>query len=192
MRNAEASKERILEAAMEEFSAHGIAGARVDRIATAAGCNKNLIYIYFESKEKLFTTVLSHYLVPAYEHLKFTPEDLSGYAGRVFDFSVANPALMRLLVWFTLEQKADEPTERDNAHTEKVRALASARKAGLIGDGFSPDFLLSMVMTLATMGTAASPLGPAPVSGKKRDALRKEVMAAVSTLAHATLASARR
>ena len=57
MRNAEATRERILEAALAEFSAYGIAGARVDRIAQAAGCNKNLIYIYFEDKETLFTTV---------------------------------------------------------------------------------------------------------------------------------------
>lgn len=40
MRNAEATRERILEAAMAEFSAFGIAGARVDRIAKTAGCNK--------------------------------------------------------------------------------------------------------------------------------------------------------
>ena len=46
MGNAEAMRERILEAASAEFSAYGVAGARVDRIAKAAGCNKNLIYIY--------------------------------------------------------------------------------------------------------------------------------------------------
>ena len=34
-RNAEATKERILDAALAEFSAYGIAGARVDRIAQA-------------------------------------------------------------------------------------------------------------------------------------------------------------
>ena len=62
MRNAEATRERILDAATAEFSAHGIAGARVDRIARTAGCNKNLIYIYFENKETLFTTVLQKHL----------------------------------------------------------------------------------------------------------------------------------
>jgi len=58
MRNAEA-KERILQAAMAKFSAYGIAGARVDRIAKTAGCNKNLIYTYFKNKETLFTTIPS-------------------------------------------------------------------------------------------------------------------------------------
>ena len=104
--NAEATKERILKAAMAEFSAYGIAGARVDRIANTAGCNKNLIYIYFENKETLFTTVLEKNILRVYEDLAFTPEDLPGYAMRVFDFAMAHPDLMRLMVWSSLEQKA--------------------------------------------------------------------------------------
>ena len=40
-RDAEATKARILEAATAEFAAHGIAGARVDRIAASAGANKS-------------------------------------------------------------------------------------------------------------------------------------------------------
>ncbi|MGH9607835.1 MAG: TetR/AcrR family transcriptional regulator [Terracidiphilus sp.] len=45
---------RILDAALREFSAHGLAGARTEQIAAAAGVNKALIYYYFESKEKLY------------------------------------------------------------------------------------------------------------------------------------------
>ncbi len=67
MGNAEATRERILEAALAEFATYGIAGARVDRIAATAGCNKNLIYIYFENKETLFTTVLQKHLARVYE-----------------------------------------------------------------------------------------------------------------------------
>ena len=83
MGNAEAMRERILEAASAEFSAYGVAGARVDRIAKVAGCNKNLIYIYFESREALFTTVLNRSLAGVYEALPLTPDDLPGYAARV-------------------------------------------------------------------------------------------------------------
>jgi len=46
--------ERILKAAIDEFVAHGLAGARVDRIATRAGVNKQLLYRHFGSKEGLF------------------------------------------------------------------------------------------------------------------------------------------
>ena len=49
-RDAEQTKQRLLEAAIAEFSAYGIAGARVDRIAAGAGVNKSLIYSYFGSK----------------------------------------------------------------------------------------------------------------------------------------------
>jgi len=49
---------RILEAALTEFAAHGLAGARTEQIAGAAGVNKALIYYYFESKEKLYAATL--------------------------------------------------------------------------------------------------------------------------------------
>ena len=52
------SRQRILDAALLEFSAEGLAGARTDRIAAAAGVNKALIYYYFESKENLYNATL--------------------------------------------------------------------------------------------------------------------------------------
>ena len=58
-RDSTATKARLLEAATEEFAAHGIAGARVDRIAAAANANKQLIYAYFGSKDQLFDAVLT-------------------------------------------------------------------------------------------------------------------------------------
>jgi TetR/AcrR family transcriptional regulator len=56
-RSAE-TKTRILEAAIREFSEHGLAGARTEQIAAAAGVNKALLYYYFESKEKLYAAAL--------------------------------------------------------------------------------------------------------------------------------------
>lgn len=48
------TRARILDAALTEFSTQGLAGARTERIAKAAGVNKALLYYYFESKEKLY------------------------------------------------------------------------------------------------------------------------------------------
>ena len=48
------TRTRILDAALREFAENGLAGARTERIATAAGVNKALLYYYFESKEKLY------------------------------------------------------------------------------------------------------------------------------------------
>lgn len=52
------TRDRILEAALTEFAAHGLAGARTERIAAAAGFNKALLYYYFDSKEKLYNAAL--------------------------------------------------------------------------------------------------------------------------------------
>jgi AcrR family transcriptional regulator len=187
MRSAAASKERILEAALAEFSAHGIAGARVDRIAQAAHCNKNLIYIYFEDKETLFTTVLQKHLARIHDEQPFTPDDLPGYAAKVFNWSLANPDLMRLLAWSALEQPPKGQAERGEALNAKVAALAAAQNAGRLGTAFPPDFLLIAVMSLATTWSVASLFGRS-VNSKARErpaALRESLIEAVRLLASA-------
>lgn len=52
------TRTRILDAALSEFSAHGLAGARTDRIASLAGVNKALLYYYYESKKNLYAAAL--------------------------------------------------------------------------------------------------------------------------------------
>ncbi len=47
VRDAAATRARILAAAVGEFAEFGEAGARIDRIAEAAGANKRSIYVYF-------------------------------------------------------------------------------------------------------------------------------------------------
>ena len=58
VRNAEATKKSILDAAKKEFAKNGLGGARVDEIAERAKANKRMIYHYFDNKEALFQTVL--------------------------------------------------------------------------------------------------------------------------------------
>jgi AcrR family transcriptional regulator len=65
-RDAERSREEILEAATAEFAAYGLGGARVDRIAERAAVNKRLIYYYHGNKEELFLAVLER----AYEGIR--------------------------------------------------------------------------------------------------------------------------
>lgn len=48
-------EERILEAAGRLFSRYGLKKTTVDEIAQEAGVGKGTIYLYFESKEKIFT-----------------------------------------------------------------------------------------------------------------------------------------
>lgn len=54
------AKERILNAALKEFSKEGLGGARVERIARNAAINKAMIFYYFSSKQNLYQEVLFH------------------------------------------------------------------------------------------------------------------------------------
>ena len=53
-------RERILEAAAEEFGRAGFSGAKVDAIARRAGVNKAGLYYHLGNKEKLYEAVLLH------------------------------------------------------------------------------------------------------------------------------------
>lgn len=103
-RDAEASRARILDHARHEFVTHGLNGARMDRIAEAAGVNKNLIYHYYSSKERLYLEVLER----IYAGLRASQDDarlralppLDGMRELVsstFDHFVAMPDLIRLM-----------------------------------------------------------------------------------------------
>jgi TetR/AcrR family transcriptional regulator len=103
-RNAEASRARILDAARIEFVTHGLAGARVDRIAERSAVNKNLIYHYFASKEGLYLKVLESIYgglraSQRDEELRALPpaEGMRRLVGRTFDHLVATPDLIRLM-----------------------------------------------------------------------------------------------
>ncbi len=58
IRDADATKARIMAAAKKEFAKNGLGGARVDVISERAKANKRMIYHYFGSKEDLFQAVL--------------------------------------------------------------------------------------------------------------------------------------
>src|SRR5688572_32596466 len=52
------TRERILAAALLEFSARGFDGAKVDRIATRARVNKAMLYYHFDDKAALYREIL--------------------------------------------------------------------------------------------------------------------------------------
>lgn len=184
MGKADATRELILNAALDEFSTFGVAGARVDRISKNAGCNKNLIYIYFENKETLFNTVLQKYLDRAIDAIPFTADSLPGYAVKVFDFAMTNPKLMRLLMWSNLEYKTVSRLEPSVSHDQKVKEICEAQRLGRVGAAFSPTFLLTTIMTLATAWAETQTFGSAhdPEATKNLDALRDSIAKAVKLM----------
>src|ERR1700733_10220110 len=65
-RKAERPQE-IIEAAFAEFSRSGYATTTLDQIAERAGVTKGTIYVYFESKEHLFISMVREFTKAAYD-----------------------------------------------------------------------------------------------------------------------------
>ncbi|RAG86152.1 TetR/AcrR family transcriptional regulator [Streptacidiphilus pinicola] len=157
------TQQLLLTAAVEEFAEHGPEGARIARIATRAGVNKERIYQYFGNKEQLFAAVLTAEMGKLAASVPLTPqhaEDLADYAGRCYDYHVANPHFTRLLAWEGLQRGAGpgfgsgEPlaaeSERLAHYAEKVGAIAAAQRAEALTDELDPGRLMFAVIALVT------------------------------------------
>lgn len=121
-----ATRARLLDAAYSEFVRLGLAGARVDRISAAAAANKQAIYAYFGSKDALFDAVLQARLSVLADVVPFTPEDLPGYTGALFDALTDDPGLLRMTQWKALERPEASELELA-AHLSKAQELADLR-----------------------------------------------------------------
>ena len=183
--SAEQTKTRILDAAFREFAEHGMAGARVDRIAKNAACNKNLIYVYFQSKESLFATVLDQHFTDLYAGIPFTPGDLPGLARRVFDYAQANPDTYRLLAWATLERTAALPPAREREHHRALPLIQAEQESGTIQTDAPPALILMAVMALATAWSPAFPFGATanPATNLSPGTIRDTIAAMVARIA---------
>jgi AcrR family transcriptional regulator len=58
-RDADASRQRLWEAAAAAFAERGYDGAKVDAIAAAAGVNKAMLYYHFADKQALYRAILT-------------------------------------------------------------------------------------------------------------------------------------
>ncbi|MFF8772196.1 TetR family transcriptional regulator [Kitasatospora sp. NPDC015120] len=151
---ADSTRDRIVTAATTEFARHGIAGARIDRIAKAARTSKERVYAYFRSKEDLYRFVSAQELAAVAEATRMDPTDLPGYAGRLHDYFAAHPERHRLMAWGRLELDPgstpadDDPIRRTVAH--KTRQLRRAQEAGHLDPAWDPLDVLVFVNQIAT------------------------------------------
>jgi AcrR family transcriptional regulator len=143
------ARARLLDAAFAEFAQHGLAGARVDRIAEAAQANKGLIYVYYGNKEQLFDTVLTQRVGALFDAVPFTTADLPGFAGALFDHLLASPKLLRLNAWRQLE-RGDSPTVGIDWGRETIEAISQAQQRGVITTELEPADLLTLMLGMAT------------------------------------------
>lgn len=182
MSRADATKARILQAATEEFAAYGIAGARVDRIAKAAAANKNLIYVYFCSKDQLFDAVFEAHVTDGLDSVPFTPNDLPEYAGRLFDYSRQHPEVTRLATWHRLERGGQESAALASPRAAKLEALAAVQKANNIGAAFSPTALLTLVLSIALAWDPSNAADTPAATTESAEDRRRAIVEAVRRL----------
>lgn len=159
IRDAEATKQRLLEAAAAEFAQYGIAGARVDRIAAEAQSNKAQIYHYFVNKEGLFAAVFDELVADVLREVPLDADDLPGYAGRLFDGYEDRPDIARLATWHRLERQPGEmPLQAVvDSNQKKVDAIADAQARGVVSDFYRPDVLLGVILHAAAMWDSQTP-----------------------------------
>jgi AcrR family transcriptional regulator len=146
---ADSPRDRIVDAATAEFAQHGIAGARIDRIAKAAKTSKERVYAYFRSKDELYRFVAAQQLAAVAEATQLNPTDLPGYAGRVHDYFIAHPDNRRIMRWGELEGVGTDDTARDIARG-KVEKVRRAQQDGLLDPSWNPLDILVFVSGLAS------------------------------------------
>ncbi|MFJ5958056.1 TetR/AcrR family transcriptional regulator [Paenarthrobacter sp. NPDC092416] len=129
--DTERTKGLLLQAATVEFCTRGLAGARIDRIATEAGVNKERIYQYFGNKNALFDAVIVAALSTVMDEVPIEghgPEAMADYAGRLFDHHQKDATAPRLLFWEGLERGSDVvglPTRMANCASKVNNTLAA-------------------------------------------------------------------
>jgi AcrR family transcriptional regulator len=156
-RDAQGTKERILDAAFGEFTALGFAGARVDAIADRAGVNKALLYQYYGDKEALFRHVLECKM-QALAGLGHDLDRLPEVAGEFFDFHAANPWVSRLMMWEALDFGTDpvpNEAERKEKYGEHVALLREAQRTGAVDPALDPRHTLFTLMSAVVFWFAA-------------------------------------
>lgn len=173
-------------AARTEFARHGLAGARVDRIAAEAKASKERLYSYFGDKRSLFAAVLRDNLQETTNRVPRDVTDLPGFVGAMFDHAAAEPEHLRMLDWARLEGEPNllppTPYGRPGPRNEDI---VTAQKEGFIDPAWDPDELMVLLFSLAT-AWAQSPetlfTGKPDEPGASRDRRRKAAVAAARRL----------
>src|SRR4030095_16181520 len=112
VRDPQRTRDRILAAAIAEFSAEGFAGARVARIARRARINKRMLYHYFGNKEDLFREILDRKLRERSGWVAEAPSALDESLAAWFRMACDDREFIRLVQWEAL-QDGERPVLRE-------------------------------------------------------------------------------
>ncbi len=193
------SRAAILHAAVREFARDGIAGARTDAIARAAGVNKALLYYYFKDKEALYGAVIDQVFGGL---IAFVGEVLSrdlpprqkivAYAGAHFDYIASHPLYPRIVQGEMMRAGRGRANQFERIVKQYFRPLfskiASVLRAGQASGEFREvdplQFIPSMIAVIVFYFTSAPVMrvmtGKDPMSPERVAARRAAVLDFIS------------
>ncbi|MEM9617669.1 MAG: TetR/AcrR family transcriptional regulator [Pseudomonadota bacterium] len=88
-------RKALLTAALDEFYERGFTAARIDDIASRARLSKGSVYLYFDSKDALFTELVKEYALPNVERLEAMAGQAGSAAGAIKMLMGFAPVLVR-------------------------------------------------------------------------------------------------
>jgi TetR/AcrR family transcriptional regulator len=150
-RNPARTREKILAAALREFSDKGLSGARVDLIARRARVNKRMLYHYFGNKHDLFSAVLGHKIAQREALLSSAPENPSETLQYWFDAACRDVDWFRLLGWEALQRSDRGLVHEEQRRAISIQALGQTRRRQakrLLPAGLDPAHLLLTMMAI--------------------------------------------
>ncbi|WP_432166171.1 TetR/AcrR family transcriptional regulator [Streptomyces sp. bgisy031] len=147
-KDPDGNKAAILAAAVAEFADRGLRGGRVNAIAQASGCDKQLLYYYFKSKERLYIAALEHVYAQARQsqaRLVIDDTDPLGSLHRIilttFDLVVEHPDISRLITNENIEkgQYLRQSSVARNINQPVLENLSKVLQIGASQGKFRPD-----------------------------------------------------
>jgi AcrR family transcriptional regulator len=156
VRDPEGTRRKILAAALQEFAAKGIDGARVDAIAARARVNKQLLYYYFDSKDGLFRAVLRERLAERSPTVALADRTSPARIAALQDRLAGERDWIRLLTWEGLERSGRGPVEAEARRTTLEQWVAAVEEAQ--AEGALPADLDARHLVLSELGAVLFPL----------------------------------
>ena len=145
-------KASIVAAAMEEFARAGYRGARIEAIARRAGCNRAMIYFYFDGKKRLFEAALDEVFKRRTAQMDAQPEDLA--QGLVYWFRQihADQLALRLSMQEALahEPASAVPTAREIYLNKQLEVVQDFQAKGLLRADLDAHQLLTLFVAITT------------------------------------------
>ena len=128
------TRARILKAALAEFAANGLVGARCDRIARRAGVNKRMLFYCFGSKQTLYREVLRLKFNQRAAFFESAPDDPGQAILHWYEGFSSDLELVRLLEWEALGNEGELVGEEERRqYLKRTRArLRRAQTQGLL------------------------------------------------------------